>query len=90
MTSEYGIVINNHALGDATIGVYDDEYLQERSVIKQIENAQVSDGDMAIIFAGSNDYKSGIAKIGENNIDLNDHTFKGSLNTCIKNLLTKD
>ena len=89
LTSRYGIKIINHALGDATIGVYNDEYLEERSVIKQIENAQFDDGDMAIIFAGSNDYKSGVAKIG-NTTDLNNYSFKGAINTCIKNLLTKN
>lgn len=89
LTSRYGININNHALGDATIGVYADDYLAERSVIKQIEESAFADGDMAIIFAGSNDYKSGIAKIG-NNGDLNNYSFKGALNTCIKNLLTKN
>lgn len=88
LTSRYGININNHALGDATIGIYGDGYLEERSVIKQIEESVINDGDMAIIFAGSNDYKSGVAKIG-NNTDINDYTFKGALNTCIKNLLTK-
>lgn len=88
LNSRYGININNHALGDATIGVYDDEFLEERSVIKQIESAVMSDGDMAIIFAGSNDYKSGIAKIGSNT-DFTSYSFKGALNTCIKNLLTK-
>lgn len=88
LTSRYGININNHALGDATIGVYNDEYLEERSVIKQIEEAVINDGDLAIIFAGSNDYKSGVAKIGSD-IDINDYSFKGALNTCIKNLVTK-
>ena len=88
LTSRYGISINNHALGDATVGVYGDEYLAERSVIKQIEEATINDGDLVIIFAGSNDYKSGVAKIGSN-IDINNYSFKGALNTCISNLLTK-
>lgn len=88
LTSRYGININNHALGDATIGVYGDDYLEERSVIKQIEESTISDGDLVLIFAGSNDYKSGVAKIG-NNTDINDYSFKGALNTCIKNLLSK-
>lgn len=89
LTSRYGLNIVNHALGDATIGVYNDEYLEERSVIKQIENAEISNGDLAIIFAGSNDYKSGAAKIG-NNHDINDYSFKGALNTCIEKLMKKN
>lgn len=89
LTSKYGINIQNHALGDATIGVYDDEYLEERSVIKQIENATISDGDLAIIFAGSNDYTSGIAKIGLDT-DINNYSFKGALNTCIQKLMEKN
>ena len=89
LTSKYGIKVINHALGDATIGVYGDEYLEERSVIKQIENAQINDGDLAIIFAGSEDYKCGIAKIGLNT-DINNYTFKGALNTCIQKIMEKN
>jgi len=89
LTSRYGITVTNHALGDATIGIYNDEYLEERSVIKQIENATISNGDMAIIFAGSNDYKSGIAKMGKDS-DLNNYTFKGSLNIAIQNIMNKN
>lgn len=89
LTSRYGLNIVNHALGDATIGVYDDEYFEERSVIKQIENATISNGDLAIIFAGSNDYKSGIAKIGLNT-DESDFSFKGALNLCIQKLMNKN
>lgn len=89
LNSKYGIIIQNHALGDATIGVYGDEYLQERSVIKQIEEANISNGDLAIIFAGSNDYKSGKAKIGLNT-DMVDTSFKGSLNICIRKLMEKN
>ena len=89
LTSRYGLTIINHALGDATIGEYGDEYLAERSVIKQIENAQISNGDFAIIFAGSEDYKSGVAKIGLNT-DKSDYYFKGALNICIDKLLQKN
>lgn len=89
LTSRYGINVINHALGDATIGVYGDEFLSERSVIKQIENAQISNGDLAIIFAGSNDYKSGVATIG-NDTDTNDYSFKGALNTCIRKIMEKN
>lgn len=87
LTSKYGIKITNHALGDATIGNYNDGDLSERSVIKQIEAAQLSDADMAIIFAGGEDYKYG-KPLGLNSV--NDYTFKGALNTCIKNLMEKN
>ena len=87
LNSKYGITIQNHALGDATIGVYGDEYFGERSVITQIESARFADNDLVIIFAGSNDYKSGVAKIG-NNKDVNNYSFKGALNTCIQRIMT--
>ena len=89
LTSKYGLVINNHALGDATVGVYGDEYLAERSVIKQIENAQLANGDFAIIFAGSEDYKSGVAKVGYDT-DKSEYSFKGALNICIETLMKKN
>ena len=89
LTSKYGITIQNHALGDATIGVYGDDYLEERSVIKQIQNTSFADNDLAIIFAGSNDYKSGIAKLGKDSDDV-DTSFKGALNLCIKTILEKN
>ena len=88
LTSRYGIIINNHALGDASIGEYGDEYLAERSVLMQIENASIDNGDFAVIFAGSEDYKSGAAKIGTNSND-SEYTFKGALNRCIQKLLQK-
>ena len=89
LTSKYGLTIVNHALGDATIGVYGDEHLAERSVIKQIENAQLANGDIAIIFAGGEDYKSGIAKIG-NNTNKTEFDFKGAINICIEKLMKKN
>lgn len=89
LNSRYGLNIQNHALGDATIGVYGDDYLAERSVIIQIQNSTISDNDLAIIFAGSNDYKCGIAKIG-NNSDKLDTSFKGAINLCIKALIEKN
>lgn len=89
LSSRYGLKIINHALGDATIGEYGDEYLSERSVIKQIENATLTNGDFAIIFAGSNDYKSAASRIGINTDETN-YYFKGALNICIKKLLEKN
>lgn len=89
LSTRYGLGIINHALGDATIGIYDDEYLAEISVIKQIEEAQLANGDLAIIFAGSEDYKYGIVNMGKTNT-TNTTTFKGSLNTAIQKLLQKN
>lgn len=89
LTSRYGVKVVNHALGDATIGEYGDAYLSERSVIKQIENANITNGDFAIIFAGSNDYKSAAARIGIDTDETN-YYFKGALNICIKKLLEKN
>ena len=89
LSSKYGLVVSNHALGDATIGEYGDEYLAERSVITQIESANITNGDFAIIFAGSEDYKHGSAKLGSNE-NKNDKYFKGALNICIEKLLQKN
>lgn len=89
LSSRYGLRIVNHALGDATIGEYGDAYLSERSVIKQIENANITNGDFAIIFAGSNDYKSAASRIGINT-DKTNYYFKGALNICIQKLLEKN
>lgn len=88
LNSRYGIdiITTNHAQGDATIGNYGDSYLSERSVLTQINNTEFNDDDIIIIFAGSNDYKLGRGKIGLNT-DMNDFTFKGSLNMCIYNIL---
>lgn len=89
LTSRYGIKISNHALGDATIGEYGDEYLSERSVIKQIESASITNSDFAIIFAGSNDYKTPASRIGINT-DISKYYFKGALNICIQKLIEKN
>lgn len=89
LASRYGLSIINHALGDATIGEYGDEYLSERSVIKQIDGATLNNGDFAIIFAGSNDYKTAASRIGINT-DMNKYYFKGALNLCIQKLLEKN
>lgn len=88
LSSRYGVSINNHALGDATFGHYEDEVLAERSVIQQIETARVDDADIAILWAGSNDYRTVLSVIGDNDSD-NDRSFKGSINLCIKKLLEK-
>ncbi len=90
LTSRYGIKINNHALGDATVGNYEDDTLAERSILQQISTATI-DGNNAygIIWAGSNDYKNILTVMGENTSD-NDRTFKGSLNLAIKNILEKN
>lgn len=88
LSSKYGVSIINHALGDATFGHYEDEVLAEKSVIQQIETARVEDADIAVLWAGSNDYRTVLSVIGNDDSD-NDRSFKGSINLCIKKLLEK-
>ncbi len=90
LSNKYGMRINNRALGEASIGNYDDEILSQSSVIEQIETTPLDEADYAIIFAGGYDWKIGKATIGTSNTAVNDITFKGSINTCIKNILLKN
>lgn len=88
LASKYGYTILNHALSDATYGTYGDDSLTDKSVMMQAQLAtQIDTGDYAIIFAGSNDYKCGLAQIGTDYVS-NVTTFKGAINTVINTLLT--
>lgn len=80
---EYGFKVFNHAINDATMGNYGVKTMEERSVITQIKNTVFEDGDIAFIWAGTNDFKLGTCPIG-NNTDKKDTTFKGSLNLAIE------
>ena len=86
LASQYGMKITNCAVGDATMGNYDDENLAERSILKQIQTATLSSADYAIIFVGTNDWKIGKATIGSSNTQMNDTTFKGAMNKCINDI----
>ncbi len=86
---KYGFKVFNHAINDATIGNYNVLNMTERSVLTQIENASFEDNDIAIIFAGTNDFKNGNCVIGDNE-DKKDTTFKGSLNLAIENIFKKN
>jgi lysophospholipase L1-like esterase len=89
LTSKYGYKIYNHALSGATAGNYDDELFAERSLITQIDTATGLTSDMyAIIFIGSEDWRSGMAPIG-NKTNSTDTSFMGSLNIAIKKLCEK-
>ena len=90
LASQYGMKITNCSIGDATMGNYDDENLKERSILKQIQTAVLTDADYAIIFAGTNDWKVGKATLGTNNTTLNDTTFKGSINQAISDIAAKN
>lgn len=90
LASQYGMKITNCSIGDATMGNYDDENLKERSILKQIQTAVLTDADYAIIFAGTNDWKIGKATLGTNNTTLNDTTFKGSINKVISDIAAKN
>lgn len=90
LASQYGMKITNCAVGDATMGNYDDENLAERSILKQIQTATLSSADYAIIFVGTNDWKIGKATIGSSNTQMNDTTFKGAMNKCISDIAAKN
>lgn len=89
LASKYGLIVNKHAMSDATIGDYGNSDLVDKTVIAQIENSTISNGDFAIIFAGSNDYKSAAARIGLDT-DTEKSYFKGALNICIRKILEKN
>lgn len=84
---KYGFRVFNHAVNDATVGNYGVSTLADKSVLNQITNTSFEDGDIAIIFAGTNDFRIGSCPIG-NNTDKKDTTFKGSLNLAIEKILT--
>lgn len=89
LNNKYGYKIYNHSQNDATAGSYDSTYLSERNVNNQIINSSIDDDSYAIIFVGTNDYSSSKTDIG-NNTDINEITFKGSLNKAIKAILEKN
>lgn len=91
LNKKYGYRVFNHALSDATAGNYGDDIFKQSSLLTQIDTATgltVEDEIYVLIFIGAEDYRSGMAPIG-NDDDENDTTFKGSLNLAIKKLLTK-
>lgn len=91
LNKKYGYRVFNHALSDATAGNYGDDIFKQSSLLTQIDTATgltVEDEIYVLIFIGAEDYRSGMAPIG-NDYNENDTTFKGSLNLAIKKLLTK-
>lgn len=91
LNKKYGYRVFNHALSDATAGNYGDDIFKQSSLLTQIDTATgltVEDEIYVLIFIGAEDYRSGMAPIG-NDDNENDTTFKGSLNLAIKKLLTK-
>ena len=86
---KYGFRVFNHAQNDATVGNYGVKTIEERSVLTQIDNVSFEDNDIAIIFAGTNDFKTGNCPIG-NDVDQKDTTFKGSLNLVIQKIFEKN
>ncbi len=91
LNKKYGYRVFNHALSDATAGNYGDDIFKQSSLLTQIDTATgltVEDEIYVLIFIGAEDYRSGMAPIG-NDDNENDTTFKGSLNLAIKKLLIK-
>lgn len=89
LSRKYGLRIINNALGDATAGAYDDETLAERSLITQVALDPMDDADYAIIMIGTHDWDCGKASIGRTT-HVADTSFKGALNMCIMNILSKN
>ena len=78
-------------MADATAGNYNDEIFAESSLLTQIDSSTglaTEEEVYIMIFIGAEDYRSGMAPIG-NNEYKNDTTFKGALNTAIEKLQTK-
>ena len=87
LSSKYGYTIYNHSLPDATYGIYDNDNYKDKCVLTQAQLATgISDGDYVIIFAGTNDFTSGVADIGTN-LSTGTTTFKGSITETISTLL---
>lgn len=88
LSSKYGYAIHNHSLPDATYGIYDNDKYKDKCILTQAQLASgITDGDYAIIFAGTNDFTSGVAQIGSN-LSTGTATFKGSISETISTLLT--
>lgn len=87
LKNDYGFTIYNYALSGATAGSYDSSMYEEKCVITQIETAKdkIASSDLLYLMIGSNDFKYGSCSIG-NNDDLDTTSFKGSLNTIIRNI----
>ena len=92
LQSKYGMIINNRAIMGATIGNYNDENLATLSVLKQIEVADLTNTEYAIILAGTYDWSIDTSNLGLNdsNSKLNSGTFRGSVASCIDAILTKN
>ena len=91
LNRKYGWRVFNHSLSDATAGNYGDELLEQRSLLTQIDTATGLSAEKdvyVLIFLGAEDYRSGLANIG-NNDNIGDRTFKGALNYAIEKLMTK-
>ena len=91
LNKKYGWVISNHALVDATAGNYNDEIFEQSSLLTQIDRSTglaTEDEVYIMIFIGAEDYRSGMAPIGNDDYN-NDTTFKGALNLAIEKLQTK-
>lgn len=88
MNSEYGFIVENHSLADATLGNYDDITCENRSVLTQIGSSTINDThDYCIIFIGTNDWLKPGTEIGKIN-DYGDNTFYGAFNKALRMLYT--
>ncbi len=91
LNKKYGYRVFNHALSESTAGNYGDDIFKQSSLLTQIDTATglTAENDIyVLIFIGAEDYRSGMAPIGNDNHE-NDTTFKGSLNLAIKKLLNR-
>lgn len=86
LKSQYGFVVQNNALGDATAGNYGDITCINRSLLTQIDNATIDDTcDYCIIFIGTNDWRFAKGDVGKvTNFD--ESTFCGSMNVALRSI----
>lgn len=88
MRSEYGFVVENHALADATLGNYNDITCENRSVLTQIGSSTINDThNYCIIFVGTNDWLKPGTEVGKID-DYCDITFYGAFNKALRMLYT--
>lgn len=86
LKSRYGIITSNNAISGAswqTDGVND-----ALCILTQIANSDLSNTDIALIFAGTNDFGRGGMPIGTIS-DTVTNTLYGAINNAISNIITK-
>lgn len=91
LSNKYGWSIINHSLTDATAASYGDNLLGGTSIINQIDRATgltTTEEIYVLIAVGGEDYRCGIATIGQDSYK-GDSSYKGGLNLAIEKILAR-